>query len=111
MTCDEGGAVMRERSKAKFLALILIRWPLPSVGEGEVTPMEVMGVEVIVTVVVIVAGVTDGDGVSRVSIDPVDPVEPGVTVVTGVGTVVAMPLADWCSWQPVLRYRTCRVAG
>jgi len=87
MTCDEAGTVMRERLKAKFLALILIRWPLSSVGEGEGTPVEVVGVEVIVTVVVPVAGVIDGDGVSRVSVVPV---VAGVTVVIGVGTVVAV---------------------
>jgi len=87
MTCDEAGTVMRERSKAKFSALILIRWPLSSVGEGVGTTMDVAGAEVIVIVVATVVGVTDGDGVSRVSVVPV---MPGVTVVTGVGTVVAV---------------------
>ena len=88
MTCDEAGTVMRETSKAKFLALILIRSPLSSVGEGVVTPVEVVEVVVVVTVVAIVVGVTNGDGVSRVSVVPV---VLGVTVVTGVGTVVVMP--------------------
>ena len=87
MTCDEAGTVMRERSKAKFLALILIRSPLSSVGEGVVTPVEVVKVVVIVTVVAIVVVVTDGEGVSGVSVVPV---VPGVTVVTGVGIVVAV---------------------
>ena len=49
--------------------------------------MDVAGAEVIVIVVATVVGVTDGDGVSRVSVVPV---MPGVTVVTGVGTVVAV---------------------
>ena len=90
MTCDEAGTVMRETSKAKFLALILIRSPLSSVGEGVVTPGEVVNVVVIVTVVATVVGVTDGDDVSRVSVVPV---EPGVTVVTDVGTVVGTVVA------------------
>jgi hypothetical protein len=81
---------MRETSKAKFLALILIRSPLSSVGEGVVTPGEVMNVVVIITVVATVVGVTDGDDVSRVSVVPV---EPGVTVVTGVETVVGTVVA------------------
>ena len=85
MTCDEAGTVMRERSKAKFLALILIRSPLSSVGDGVVTPVEVVEVVVIVTVVASVTGVGDGEGVAWVSVVPV---VPGVTVVTGVGTVV-----------------------
>ena len=87
MTCDEAGTVMRETSKAKFLALILIRSPLSSVVEGVVTPDEVVGVEVNVMGVVTVAGVSDGDGVSRVSVVVV---VAGVTVVTGVGTVVVV---------------------
>jgi hypothetical protein len=50
------------------LALILIRRPLSSVGEGEVTSVEVVGVEVIVMGVVTVAGVSANDGVFRVSV-------------------------------------------
>jgi len=87
MTCDEAGTVMRERSKAKFSALILIRWALSSVGEGLGTTVDVAGAEVIVIVVATVVGVTDGDCVSRISVVPV---VLKVPVVTGVGTVVAM---------------------
>lgn len=87
MTCDEAGTVMRGRSKAKFLALILIRWPLSSVGEGVVTAVDIVEEEVIVTVVATVEGVTDGDGVSRVSVVLV---VPGVPVGTAVGTVVVV---------------------
>jgi len=47
--------------------------------------VDVTGAEVFVTVVATVVGVTDCDGVSRVSVVPV---MPGVTVVTGEGTVV-----------------------
>jgi len=69
---------MRVTSKATFLALILTRWPLSTVGDGMVTPGEIVVVPVSVPVVATVVGVT---GVVPVS---------WVMVVSAVGTIVVV---------------------